>query len=211
MLGARMVAPAVCGMGGCKPGTERVGSAPLTSVKAALRNAAMIYDLSIKSWTQKFWNTICEPSSRIKSKWLNGFLHVLRKYIDDLFIVFRRKWLNLLYKDLKIICGPVRTNPLAGQPADHENSQSSQLPLCPWWQINKFHQYNNSHVILPTLLLSLYLDSWSSMFYCLTWFSAVELWEVKTWHIDVKVNLNESLKAVDKNISTSGHLSTSTY
>ena len=30
-----------------------------------------------------------------------GFLHVLKKYIYDLFNVFRRKWLNLLYMDFK--------------------------------------------------------------------------------------------------------------
>ena len=29
------------------------------------------------------------------------FLRVLRKYIYDLFNVFRRKWLNLLYPDFK--------------------------------------------------------------------------------------------------------------
>ena len=29
------------------------------------------------------------------------FLHVLKKYIYDLFNVFRRKWLNLLYTDFK--------------------------------------------------------------------------------------------------------------
>ena len=34
---------------------------------------------------------------KLNSKWLNGLLHVLRKYIYDLFNVFRRKWLNLLY------------------------------------------------------------------------------------------------------------------
>ena len=28
-----MVAPDVCGTGGCKPGMERVGLAPLTSIK----------------------------------------------------------------------------------------------------------------------------------------------------------------------------------
>ena len=33
-----MVAPAVCGTGGCKPGTERVGSTPLTSVNRLFRN-----------------------------------------------------------------------------------------------------------------------------------------------------------------------------
>ena len=38
---------------------------------------------------------------KLNSKWLNGFLHVLRKYIFDLFNVFRRKWLNLLYADFE--------------------------------------------------------------------------------------------------------------
>ena len=39
---------------------------------------------------------------QLNSKWLNGFLHVLRKYIYDLFNVFRRKWLNLLYTDFNL-------------------------------------------------------------------------------------------------------------
>ena len=34
---AVMVAPAVGGTGGCKPGTERVSSAPLTSVNGLFR------------------------------------------------------------------------------------------------------------------------------------------------------------------------------
>ena len=40
---------------------------------------------------------------QLNSKWLKGFLHVLKKYIYDLFHVFRRKWLNLLYTDFKTI------------------------------------------------------------------------------------------------------------
>ena len=39
---------------------------------------------------------------QLNFKWLNGFLHVLRKYIYDLFNVCRRKWLNLLYMDSNI-------------------------------------------------------------------------------------------------------------
>ena len=35
---AVMVVPTVGGTGGCKPGTERVGSAPLTSVNGLFRN-----------------------------------------------------------------------------------------------------------------------------------------------------------------------------
>ena len=38
---------------------------------------------------------------QLNFKWLNGFLHVLRKYIYDLFNVFGRKRLNLLYTDFK--------------------------------------------------------------------------------------------------------------
>ena len=36
---------------------------------------------------------------KLNSKWLNGFLRDLSKYVYDLFNVFIRKWLNLLYMD----------------------------------------------------------------------------------------------------------------
>ena len=39
---------------------------------------------------------------QLHSKWLKGFLHVLKKYIHDIFHVFRRKWLNLLYTDFNL-------------------------------------------------------------------------------------------------------------
>ena len=51
---------------------------------------------------------------KLNFKWLNGFLHVLRKYRYDLFNVFRRKCLNLLYTDLtgtqaRVQGGPTRS------------------------------------------------------------------------------------------------------
>ena len=38
------------------------------------------------------------------------FLHILRKYIYDLFNVFRRKWLNLLYTDFKCHVNALNVN-----------------------------------------------------------------------------------------------------
>ena len=48
-------------------------------IMAALRNVAIISETQFVSLAPK-----------LNSKWLNGFLHVLRKYIYDLFNVFRR-------------------------------------------------------------------------------------------------------------------------
>ena len=70
--------------------------------RAALRNTAMISDCPLNPEHRNFKTQFVSLTTQLYSKWLNGFLHVLRKYIHDLFNVFRRKWLNLLHTDFKL-------------------------------------------------------------------------------------------------------------
>ena len=51
--------------------------------------------------------------TQLNSKWLEGFLHVLKKYIYDLFHVFRSKSLNLLCMDFNV--GLIMLLPLYGE------------------------------------------------------------------------------------------------
>ena len=66
-------------------------------IMAALRNACPLNPEHRNVETQ-----FVSLAPKLNSKWLNGFLHVLRKYIYDLFNVFKRKCLNLLYTDFKL-------------------------------------------------------------------------------------------------------------